>query len=135
MVTVVEGTPGAIAYITTAYLIAHGLPAAAIKNAAGNYEYPNLKNISNAASVVHSLPGNNELHIVNPPRSARTAYPISTFTYAIVQPSDPLCNGSELRSFINYAIGPGQAFGPALDFVPIPTVVRNADKAKLNQVH
>jgi phosphate transport system substrate-binding protein len=135
MVTVVEGTPGAIAYIAVSYLIAHSLPAAAIQNRAGNYEYPNLKNISNAASVVHGVPGGNELHIVNPPRSARIAYPISTFTYVIVKSSDPLGNGGALKQFISYAINSGQAFGPALDFVPIPSLIRNVDKATLNLVH
>jgi phosphate transport system substrate-binding protein len=135
MVTVVKGTPGSIAYITTAYLIAQHLPAAAIKNNAGRYIYPNLKNISNAASVLRGIPGDNEIHIVNPPRSAKTAYPISTFTYCLLQPTDPLGNGAELKSFIAYAIGPGQSFGPALDYVPIPAKIRSRDLATLNLVH
>jgi phosphate transport system substrate-binding protein len=135
MVTVVQGTPGAIAYIAVSYLIAKRLPAVAIKNRAGNYEYPNLKNISNAASVVHSVPAGNEIHIVNPPRSAKIAYPISTFTYALVQTTDPLGNGALLKQFIAYAISSGQAFGPALDFVPLPGLIRRVDTATLGLIN
>jgi phosphate transport system substrate-binding protein len=131
MVTLQQSTPGAIAYVAVSYLIAKRLPAAAILNRAGHYEYPNLKNISNAASVVHSVPSNNELHIVNPPKSARIAYPISTFTYAIVQPTDPFGNGATLKQFIAYALTGGQAFGPALDFVPLPSGIKRVAQATL----
>lgn len=134
MVTVEQGTRGAIAYVAVSYLIAKQLPAAAVQNAAGRFEYPNLRNISNAASVVRSVPSNNELHIVNPPRSAGIAYPISTFTYAVTQSTDPLGNGAALKSFISYAIGQGQAFAPALDFVPLPRLIRRADQATLNSI-
>ena len=130
---VLESTNGAIAYIAVSYLIAHSLPAAAIKNAAGKYEYPNLVNIENAAKTVKRVPGNNEMHIVNPPRSAKIAYPISTFTYAIVPASSP--NAAIIRQFISYAIGPGQAFGPALDFAPIPKVVLRAAKRTIAKIH
>jgi phosphate transport system substrate-binding protein len=128
MVTTMQGTSGAIAYIAVSYLIAHQLPAAALQNRAGKFEVPNLKNISNAASGVHGLPGNGEIHIVNPPRSDRIAYPLSTFTYVVVQPTDPLGNGSALKDFVNFALSTqGQSFGPRLDFAPLPTGVRRAD--------
>ena len=49
-VTAILGsTPGGISYDEVSYLIAHQLPAAAIKNDAGKYEYPNLTNIESAA--------------------------------------------------------------------------------------
>jgi phosphate transport system substrate-binding protein len=130
--SVLESTNGSIAYVAVSYLIAHKLPAAAVKNAAGRYEYPNLANIENAARTVKRVPASNELHIVNPPRSAKIAYPISTFTYAIVPSSSS--NAGLLRSFISYAIGPGQQFGPALDFAPIPKVVLNAAKATIKKI-
>ena len=135
MVTAEEGTPGAIAYIAVSFLIAHQLPAAAIENAARKFEVPNLKNISNAASAVKSVPANNELHIVNPPRSARIGYPISTFTYVILRPTDPLGNGGLLKEFVGYAIGAGQSFGPRLDFAPLPSNIRRVDVAALGQIH
>jgi phosphate transport system substrate-binding protein len=134
MVTAVQATSGSIAYVAVSYLIAHRMPAAAIKNAAGNYELPNLRNISNAASNAHFLPGN-EVHIVNPPRRDGIAYPISTFTYVIVQPTDPFGNGAALRSFISYAVTGGQAFGPRIDFVPLPQAIRSRVRGALGSIH
>jgi phosphate transport system substrate-binding protein len=123
----VTSTKGAIGYISASYLIAAGLGAAALKNEAGSYELPNLKNIESAASVVKKVPPNNEISITNPPKKASIAYPISTFTYAIV-PHDAPQKGF-LQQFINYAITIGQKYGAALDFAPLPKVVLSAAKS------
>ena len=122
----VTKTPGAIGYISASYLIAAGLRAAAIQNKAGNYELPNLKNIESAAAAVKKVPASNELNISNPPKKAKTAYPISTFTYAII-PHNAAQKGF-LQQFLNYAITKGQAYGAALDFAPLPKVVSSAAK-------
>ena len=129
---VLESTNGSIAYIAVSYLIAHNLPAAGIKNAAGRYEYPNLRNIENAARTVHRVPAGNALHIVDPSRRAKIAYPISTFTYVIVPTTAP--QAGLLKSFLKFALGPGQAYGPALDFAPLPRVVVRAANAAANRL-
>ncbi len=126
-----QATPGSIAYIAVPYLIAHQVPAAAVANAAGNYEYPNLNNIENAATTVKSVPSSNALSIVDPPKSAKIAYPISTFTYVIAPTTAP--NGGELQQFIKYALGAGQSDGASLDFAPLPKVVLKADQATVGR--
>jgi phosphate transport system substrate-binding protein len=103
-----------------------------VQNNAGKFVYPNLKNIAAAASVVKRVPANNEMHIVNPPKSVPLAYPLSTFTYAIVPKNSP--KASALRLFVLYAMGIGQKFGPALDFAPIPGVVYKAGLKTVNQL-
>jgi len=118
---VVSSTSGAIAYISASYIIAQGLPAAALQNAAGNYEYPNLAPIEAAASIVKSVPANNEMHIVDPPKKDKLAYPLSTFTYCIVPKGAP--QAAALASWVYYAMTLGQSFGASLDFAPIPKVV------------
>jgi phosphate transport system substrate-binding protein len=133
MVSVVQSTKGSIAYIAVSYLIAHKLGAAAVENQDKHFEVPNLRNIANAAAAGHEA-GNGEIHIVNSPKRAKIAYPISTFTYAILQPTDPLGNGGLLKQFVKYALGPGQAFGPALDFVPLPKNIKSADEAAANRI-
>lgn len=129
---VVSATSGALGYISASYIIAHGLNAAAVQNAAGKYEYPNLKNIVNAAASVKSVPANNEIHIVNPPKKYKIAYPISTFTYCIVPNGAP--QKQALAQWIYYAMTGGQAFGAGLDFAPIPKVVFNAGVTSVREL-
>jgi phosphate transport system substrate-binding protein len=126
--TVVK-TPGAIGYISASYLIAAGLGAAAIENNAGNFTFPNLENIESAASVVKSVPASNAISIVNPPKKATKAYPISTFTYAIVPHNAP--QKGFLQQFLTYAVTLGQKYGAALDFAPLPKVVLKAAKSSI----
>jgi phosphate transport system substrate-binding protein len=128
----VTKTPGAIGYISASYLIAAGLGAVAVKNEAGNFEVPNLKNIESAASVVKSVPSSNAISITNPPKKAKLAYPISTFTYAIV-PHNAGQKGF-LQQFLNYAVTIGQKYGAALDFAPLPKVVLNAAKSSIGSL-
>jgi phosphate transport system substrate-binding protein len=130
--SILESTNGAVAYIAVSYLIAHSLPAAAVKNSAGKYEYPNLNNIENAARTVKHVPASNALSIVDPPKSAKIAYPISTFTYVIVPTTAK--QGALLRQFISYCLGAGQKFGPALDFAGLPSVVKNAGEAAVGKI-
>jgi phosphate transport system substrate-binding protein len=132
MASAVAQTNGAIAYIAVSYLIADRLPAVFIQNAGGRYVAPNLSAIEAAAQVVHSVSSANEVTIVNPPRNARTAYPISTFTYALVPTNAP--QGALLRQFLTYALTSGQQFGPRLDFAPLPKAVKNAALATVNRI-
>ena len=121
---IVSSTNGTISYISASYIIAHHLGAAALQNAAGKFEYPNLGPIEAAAKVVKSVPANNEMHIVNPPKSDKTAYPLATFTYCIVPRTAP--QKGAIASWVYYAMTLGQTFGAQLDFAPIPKVVLNA---------
>jgi phosphate transport system substrate-binding protein len=127
-----QGTKGAIAYIAVSYLISHQLPAVGVQNAAGKYEYPNLSNIENAAATVKHVPGNMALSIVDPPRSAKIAYPISTFTYVIAPTTAQ--QGALLKSFVKYALGAGHSFGENLDFAPLPKAVVKADQSAANRL-
>jgi phosphate transport system substrate-binding protein len=129
----VAKTQGAIGYISASYLIAAGsLGVAAIENKAGSFEFPNLKNIEEAASTVTSLPASNTVSITNPPAKASGAYPISTFTYAIVPHTAP--QKAFLQQFLNYAITKGQIYGAALDFAPLPKVVVTAAKKAIGSL-
>jgi phosphate transport system substrate-binding protein len=122
--SVVKSTEGAIGYVSASYAITHGFFVAAIQNAAKKYIYPNLKNIQEAASTIRRVPASNEVHIVSPSARLKKAYPISTFTYAIVPKSSP--KKELLAKFILYALADGQKFGAALDFAPIPAAVHTA---------
>jgi phosphate transport system substrate-binding protein len=125
----ISKTPGAIGYVAAAYLIAAGLHAVAIENSAGKFELPNLSNIEAAATAVKTARPNSAISIVDPPRKAATAYPISTYTYAIVPSNAP--QAATLKEFIGYALTKGQTYGASLDFAPLPQVVLQAAQKAL----
>ena len=128
----VSQTKGAIGYVDVAYAIKSRLPFAAIQNAAGRYTLPGIVGIKAAASTVKKVAASNEVSIVNPPRSYRSAYPICTFTYVIL----PLktSKASDLRKFVFWALTSGQQYGPRLRFVPIPRKVLGASEKTLKRV-
>jgi phosphate transport system substrate-binding protein len=130
--SIVQSTAGAIGYISASYAIAHNMPVAAIQNAAKKYTLPNLTNISQAAKTIRRIPSNNEMHIVSPSKKYPKAYPICTFTYAIIPQSSS--KKDALGAFVKYAIGNGQKFGAALDFAPLPGVVKSAATRTVNSL-
>ena len=120
---VVTRTEGAIGYADTAFALKNNLKFMAMKNNSGKFTLPGLTGVKAAAATVDKVPANNALSIVNPPKKDRRAYPIATFTYAIVPLSSP--KAALLKRFLTYAVAPaqGQKFGPPLLFVPMPKVV------------
>jgi phosphate transport system substrate-binding protein len=130
--SVVSSTAGAIGYVSASYAISHDMSVAAVQNAAKKFIFPNLRNISESAKTIRRIPASNELHIVSPSKKYKKAYPISTFTYAIIPKGSS--KKSDLAAFVKYAIGAGQKFGAALDFAPLPTSVRNAAARTANSL-
>jgi phosphate transport system substrate-binding protein len=122
---VLTKTEGAIGYADIAYALKNHIQFAWVKNAAGRFAGPGLRGIAAAASTVTkaSIPANNEMHIVDPPKSNPVAYPICTFSYVIVHKSSS--KAALLRRFIFYALTGGQAFAPKLLYgkIPVPVLV------------
>lgn len=138
MAQAVQSTNGGIAYVEVAYLINSGLPAAGIRNAAGRYEVPNLGPIEAAAAVVHSVPSDNQVTIVDPPASAKNAYPISSFTYVMLPTSGSRAGGvpvAPIKQFIYYALHGGQQFGASIGFAHLPKIIVNASDHTLGTIH
>jgi phosphate transport system substrate-binding protein len=128
----IKATQGAIGYVSLAYALGNHLPTTAIRNQAGRFATPGIRGIAAAAATVTQVPAGNAISIVDPPASARIAYPISTFTYVIVPTHSS--NASLLRKFIFYGLTSGQAFGAKLGFAPIPRVVLVAAEKTLIQI-
>jgi len=121
----IRSVRGAVGYVSASYLITQKITVARIQNARGNYEYPNLRNIEAAAAGIKSVPPNSVLHIVNPPKRYANAYPISTFSYALVHKNGN-ANAPLLRQWLGYCVTAGREAGVGLDFAPIPNVVQAA---------
>ena len=118
----VQATDGAIGYVAVSYIAADSLNEALLQNAAGNYPEPTTKGITAAADAVTTIQPDGSVPLVNPPASAADAYPMSTYSYAIIPQTSP--KAKQLKAFLTYAIGPtGQAFGPDLGFPPLPAAI------------
>ena len=132
---VVSRTDGAIGYVDEAYSLKNGFKVAKIQNRAGKFQLPGLRGVRAAVATVHKVPASGAISIVNPPKSQKLAYPICTFTYVIV----PLKanKASTLKQFISWAITDGQSlkYTQALQFFPLPKVVRTADRAFIRRIH
>ena len=111
-------TDGALGYVSVAYAVQNKLGVASIQNAAGQFVPPELPGIAAAAEAMGEPAPDNSIPIVDPPASAKDAYPISTFTYAIV-PKDA-AKASELKELLEYAIGPGQDVAERFVFAKLP---------------
>jgi phosphate transport system substrate-binding protein len=127
-----KSTKGSIGYIAIAYVLQNKFDYALIQNAAGKFPTPDVASIEAAAKTLKSVPANNEVSIVDPPASAPAAYPISTFTYALVPLKAP--KGSTLKPFLRWAITTGQEFGPKLEFAPLPPQIVAADEASIGKI-
>jgi len=114
-------TNGSIGYVDVAYALKNHIKFAAVRNKAGKFLFPSLRRIEAAALAFTTLPANNELHIVNPPKSAVFAYPVSTYTYVIVHKKS--AHAAELRKMIFWALtqGQGSQFAAKLTFAKLST--------------
>jgi phosphate transport system substrate-binding protein len=131
---IVSNTQGAVGYVDVAFALKNRLKSMSVRNSSGVYTTPGLRGINAAAATVKRVPATNEMHIVNPPRGDRLAYPISTFTYVILPVKSS--KAAELRRFVFYAVNPtqGQKLGPRLLFAPLPKVVLVAAERTLRRI-
>lgn len=129
---VVGRTDGALGYLAISYVFGNDLDYALIENAAGQFPAPGSASISAAAAAATKIPADNAISLTNPPASAPSAYPVSTFTYALVPQRSSKANA--LRDFLTYAIGPGQKFAATLHFSTLPPRVLAADRRTIAKI-
>ena len=118
----VKQLPGAIGYVELAYVRENKLPFAEVKNAAGAFVAPSLESVSEAMAAA-SIPDDFRFSMANP--AGERAYPISGATWLLVyeRQKDPL-KGRKLVEFLNWASTKGEAMAPALDYAPLPEMLR-----------
>ncbi len=113
----VKQSAGSIGYVELIYALSNGLPAAEIKNAAGQFVPATLKTVSAAAEGTPFPPETDfRVSITNAPGAE--AYPISSFTWLLIhvaraagaeESGDPRVPGVDAR-----ARAPAHGGGPAL---------------------
>jgi phosphate transport system substrate-binding protein len=134
----INSVRGAVGYVAASYLISQNTRVAAIENAAGKFEYPDLKNIQAAASSATKIPAqgpNYGVPIMYAPKKYKAAYPISTFTYALIpHGGNAEGNAQAIKPFIQWVLKQGQGLGENMDFAPLPSKVLNNDRSVANSL-
>ncbi|HZU77398.1 MAG TPA: substrate-binding domain-containing protein, partial [Dehalococcoidia bacterium] len=129
---------GAVGYVSAYYVLSqHGIYAAALQNAAGSFVMANGASIIAAAKSNSSIPAQGSaftsaggVSIQYPAKKYKTAYPLATYTYAIVNKDGS--HVSSVKSFLNWAVTTGQKYGAALDFYPLPSSIVSQDQSLIN---
>ena len=109
----VQQQPGAIGYLELSYARQAGLPVASIQNQAGEFVVPSPASAALAINAfADALAQDLRAPVVNPPASAKGAYPISGLTYVLI-PRDDRTAGEQraFRDFIRVRALPGPGLG------------------------
>jgi phosphate transport system substrate-binding protein len=129
----VKQTDGAVGYVEQAYALQNDFATAAVKNRAGKYIEPSLAATSAAGKGVQ-VPADLKFSTINAPGAS--AYPITATTFLLAW-QDGCKSGLNaqkaklVKSWLNYAEGPGQQIAPQLQYAPLPASIGAKAKAKV----
>lgn len=131
----VKQTPGSIGYVELVYALQNKMPAAKLKNKAGNFIAASLQSTSAAADI--DLPADMRVSLTN--TDAPEGYPISSFTYLLLYKNQSYNERTEVAAkatikLINYVIHDGQQYALELGYAPLPAAAVTKAEALLESV-
>jgi phosphate transport system substrate-binding protein len=132
----VKQTPGAIGYVELSYAKENNLPVAWVRNQAGNWIEPTAAAATAAiAAFQDELAKDVRIPVVDPPASAKDAYPISGLTYLLVpkQGKDP-AKEQLVKEFVQYIITDGQNSAESLEYSKLPQSLAEQDQKLLGEL-
>jgi phosphate transport system substrate-binding protein len=117
----VKQSEGAIGYVELIYAISNGLPAAEIKNAAGQFIAPTLEGVS-AAAAGAEFPATTDFRVSITDAAGAESYPISSFTWLLVHTRDTTSSKQRaIRGFLRWMLEPpAQRMAADLHYAPLP---------------
>ena len=107
-----------------------------MRNQAGNFVAPSAASATAAIAAFHSqLAKDVRIPIVNPPASAKDAYPISGLTFLLVPKDgkDPSKRQATMQ-FIEYVVTDGQSMASQLHYAKLPQTLVQLDRKLLAQL-
>ncbi|HXY24795.1 MAG TPA: phosphate ABC transporter substrate-binding protein PstS [Candidatus Acidoferrum sp.] len=118
---------GTIGYAELNYAKERHLPVASIQNRAGNFVVPSPATATAAIeSFNEALSKDMRASVVDPPVSAKEAYPITGLTFFMVAKDG--VNSAErqaIRDFIQYTVSGGQDLAEGLDYAKLPKSIQD----------
>jgi phosphate transport system substrate-binding protein len=129
----VQKNPGTIGYGELNYAIEKKVPVASIENRAGAFVTPSPAGATAAIEAYQSeLEKDPRIPIVDPPATAKNAYPITALSFLMV-PKDGRDEAErrELRGFVEYALTGGQGLAGELNYAALPEPLQRSGRAAL----
>ncbi len=129
VIDLVKQATGTIGYAELNYAKQEDLSVASIQNRAGAYIDPS---VAGATAALNSFSGSIATDvrtpIVDPPASAKEAYPISGVTFVLI-PKDGTVelDRRTLKEFVHYAVSDGQAATEGLYYAKLPKLLQDQD--------
>ncbi|MHB1768159.1 MAG: phosphate ABC transporter substrate-binding protein PstS [Phycisphaerae bacterium] len=132
----IDKTVGGLGYLEYAYAIMGHFPTATLINKDGFKIRPSIPAVIAAQkAVVANLPADFRLPIINP--TGRTAYPISGFTYLIIDRDLGYMSKAKARAtvkFIHWVLTKGQKYAKSMEYIKLGSLMRKKVLAELSQV-
>lgn len=132
----VKQTPGAIGYVELTYAVENKLPVALVQNRAGEWVAPTPEGTTAAIDAfAQKLQSDVRTPIVDPPATAKSAYPISGLTYLLIprQPANA-AQGESVRKFVQYVVTQGQVFATEWHYSKLPDSLKEIDQKLLGEL-
>lgn len=135
VLALVKESPGTIGYLELSYAKEKGVPVASVQNLAGQYVVPSPSSAAAAISAFGSeLEKDIRTPIVDPPASARDAYPISGISFMLIRKDQLSDDQRAVRDFVAYAISSGQDIAEELSYAKLPPSVQQQGQQLLGQL-
>ena len=135
--TTVMDTPGTIGYIELTFARTSGVPVALIQNRAGQYIAPTPASAYAAVDAAKELLAKDiRTRIVDPPATAKDAYPITGITFVLIPKDNKSGDGEQqaVKDYLAYAVSSGQNIVEELSYAKLPTPVQQQSQALLSQL-
>ena len=130
----VKQTPNSIGYVELTFAKANNLPAAHVKNKAGEFVEASLDSVSAAAAgSVASMPDDLRTQITD--ADGPESYPIASYTYILVYKDQAdAVKGKAIADFLWWAVHDGEKFAADLHYAPLPAEVVKKVEAKISSM-
>ncbi len=132
----VKQTPGGIGYVELIYATQNDLPLAILRNRAGNWTQPTVASTTAAiAAYSDELSKDVRTPIVDPPATAKDAYPIAGLTFLLVpKKAKTPAKGQAVKEFVEYIVMHGQDEAEKLYYAKLPAALQQQDEKLLAEV-
>lgn len=132
----VKETVGGIGYVELIYAKNNNLPVAQVQNHAGSWIEPTAAGATAAIEAFQAeLARDPRTPVVDPPVSAREAYPISGLTYLLVPThAQDEAKQEVVKEFVQYIVTEGQASAQSLQYATLPLSLAARDQRFLAEI-